>query len=164
MCWLNHALQHIVDPEHGALCACTANSGFINMNFHSCRCVCTCVPACVCALHLLHWRWHSFVTPPAEHLEGCQRDEWLPLYRLLLSASPPLPPSLFPMCPHAPFHLPSALLHHLHFLSLLLAHLISSPRLLSPLPSRHFASLCLCLSYPFSILNNHWPCVYYMEE
>lgn len=84
-----------------------------------CVCMHTYAGVCICTVHLLHSRWRSVVSPPVEHLEGCQRDEWLPLYRLVLPAGS----SLFPSSvPRAPFLLSSTLPHHLHFFSFLLFH------------------------------------------
>lgn len=89
-----------------SLCACTAESRLINMHF-PCVCVHTYSNTCACAVLLLHSRWRSFVSPTVEHLEGCQRDEWLPLYRLLLSASQLRPLSLLPQCSISPSLRPS---------------------------------------------------------
>ena len=134
-----------------SLCACTAESRFVNM--HSpCVCVHTYSNMCACAALLLHSGWRSFVSPTVEHLEGCQGDEWLPLYRLLFSASQLRPLSPLPQCPMLhfsfppPFHFTSA--SFLYFSSILpLPHTSSSPLLIS-----FFSPLSSCLSYPFSVL------------
>lgn len=98
-----------------------ARTSFINMYF---LCVCMRMYASMC-VHLLHSRWRSFVSPPVEHLEGCQRDEWLPLYRLLLSAASSLSPSSvlhfsFP----SPFHITSASFLYFSSISSLPTHLL----------------------------------------
>lgn len=145
-----------------SVCACTAKSRFINMYF-LCVCVHMYANMRVCTVHLLHSRWRSFVSPPVEHLEGCQRDEWLPLYRLLLSASLPPPPSHLPQCPvlhfsfPPPFPITSA--SFLYFSSI-----STFPAPPFPLSLSIFSPLYPCLSYPFSILQNLRPSHHIMWE
>ena len=130
--------------------ACPAKSGIINMYY-----VCVSVhmyadPCACCAFAALEVMQHC--VSPVEHLEGCQRDEWLPLYRLLLcfSTAPSPSPSLSPQCPMLhfsfplPFHITSP-----SFFSSLPSYAFSTP----PFPLHLIFLLSFCFCFILSIFN-----------
>lgn len=66
-------LQHTTDPEHG-VCVCMhskikeSHKHVFPLYVYACECKRVCVYA-------VRLRLRSVVSPPEEHLEGCQRDE-----------------------------------------------------------------------------------------